>query len=232
MEQWLQDFFGWLPDGWRYLGFLGLIAFLEGLPVAGLLIPGSTLVLFAGFLALHGKGSLLAIIGITTVGAILGDCSSYLLGARAGSRLLQSRVLRRRHRLVHQAEIFFAAHGGKSICFARFVGPVRGLVPFIAGGTGMRPRVFWLYALLSGLLWGVTFPGLGYLAGASWQRVALWSERFTFLLGMSLFIILLIAWWRHRRLIKTSLNSTKALQESEISPKMPASPNDPEDPRL
>ncbi len=222
METWLLQFFDWLPGDWRYAGLLGLIALLESLPAVGLLVPGSSLILFAGFLALHGKGAIPMVILASTIGAICGDLISYGLGARAGTPLLHSRTLRRRLDLVRKAELFFAAHGGKSVFFARFVGPVRGLVPFIAGCSRMRPGPFALYALVSGVLWGLAYPGLGYLAGASWQRVQLWSGRFSLVIAVLLIATALAVWWRRRRKLRSS-DGRKTLRQSGKSPKIPPS---------
>ncbi len=232
MEDWLRNLFAWLPDGWRYSLLVGTVAYLESLPVMGLLIPGSTLILFAGFLALHGKGAIVSIMLVSIVGAILGDLSSYGMGARAGAPLMQSRLLRQRRALVRKAELFFAAHGGKSVIFARFVGPVRGLVPFIAGCTQMRPlQVAW-YILVSGILWGLAYPGLGYLAGASWQRVELWSGRFSLFIAAALVVTALGIWGRRVITSRRVRDGTKALRDGENSPKMPASkPPAKDDPR-
>jgi len=198
METWLQGLLELLPAGGTYLALIGVIAYLESLPVVGLIVPGSTLILFSGFLALHGKGEIIPIMAASTLGAIFGDLTSYLLGARGGATLLQKRSLQKRRRLVQKAELFFSAHGGKSIFFARFTGPIRGLVPFIAGCARMRPVPLTLYVLISGPLWGVTYPGIGYLAGASWQNVQDWSLRFALLMGLLLAATLLNLWLRRR----------------------------------
>jgi len=198
MEDWLKQLFELIPGGGLYLFLVGLIAFLESLPIVGLLVPGSTLILFSGFLALHGKGDILSIIAVATLGAILGDLTSYLLGARNGPMLLQSRPMQKRRKLVHKAELFFSEHGGKSILFARFTGPIRGLVPFIAGCAHMRPGPLSVFVLVSGPLWGLSYPGIGYLAGASWQNVELWSGRLALLI-LLLLIITIIATWLRRR---------------------------------
>ncbi|PLY06560.1 MAG: hypothetical protein C0624_04285 [Desulfuromonas sp.] len=198
MEEALQQFFSLLPSGPSYLALVALVAFCESLPVIGLVVPGSTLILFSGFLALHGKGDILAIVAAATFGAILGDLVSYTLGARNGSVLLQSRALQKRRTLVRKAELFFSVHGGKSIFFARFTGPIRGLVPFIAGCARMRPAPLLLYVLISGPLWGVAYPGIGYLAGASWQNVEMWSTRFALLIGLLLVVCVASIWLRRR----------------------------------
>jgi len=198
VENLLQELFALLPGGVLYLALVALIAFLESLPVVGLAVPGSTLILFSGFLSLHGKEPIGAIIAAATVGAILGDLTSYLLGARSGATILQGKSLQKRRQLVQRAELFFAAHGGKSIFFARFTGPIRGLVPFIAGCARMRPAPLTLYVLISGPLWGVAYPGIGYLAGASWRNVELWGGRFALLIGTLLALTLFVYWLRRR----------------------------------
>ena len=198
MEAWLQELFSLLPGGWFYLFLIGLIAYLESLPVVGLIVPGSTLILFSGFLALHGKGDIIAIMNVATCGAILGDLTSYFLGARSGTILLQTRAMQRRQKLVRKAELFFSEHGGKSIFLARFAGPIRGLVPFIAGCARMRPGPLTFYVLVSGPLWGLAYPGIGYLAGASWQNVELWSGRFAMLIVLLAVATFISVWFRKR----------------------------------
>jgi len=199
MEDWLQQFFAWLPGGSLYYLLICLIAFGESLVAIGLLLPGSTLCIFAGFLALHGKGDILMLIGWSALGAFAGDLLSYLLGARFAGAMMQSRLLRNRLDLVRKAEIFFAAHGGKSVFFGRFFGPVRGFIPFVAGGAGMQPGNFLGYASISAILWGLAYPGIGYLAGVSWQNVQKWSGRFSLLILLTLTLTVLCIYWRKKK---------------------------------
>ncbi|PNU19186.1 hypothetical protein C2E25_13645 [Geothermobacter hydrogeniphilus] len=199
MEAWLQNFFTYLPDGALYYLLIGLIAFCESLVAIGLLLPGSTLCVFAGFLALHGKGDILALVGVAATGAFGGDLLSYLLGARFAGPMLKSRLLANRLGLVRKSEIFFAAHGGKSVFFGRFFGPVRGFIPFVAGGAGMRPALFTGYSMVSAILWGLAYPGVGYLAGISWQNVQLWTGRFSLLILAALSLTVVWIWLRNRK---------------------------------
>lgn len=191
MEAWLQEIFAWLPEGWPYYALLGAIALLESVVGIGLLVPGSVLIVFAGFLAFHGKGDFAPLFGAVTTGALAGDLLSFWLGARMGLSLLQHRLFRRRADLLRHAELFFAAHGGKSVFFGRFLGPLRGFIPFVAGGARMRPGLFIAYTLVSALLWGATYPTLGYLGGASWQQVRQWSGRFGLLMSLLLLLVVL-----------------------------------------
>ena len=73
--------------------------------------------------------------------AILGDATSYTIGAKVGPKIFnrpQSRLLKPEH--VQAAHAFYEKHGGKAIIIARFVPLVRTFVPVIAGVAGMTYR--------------------------------------------------------------------------------------------
>jgi len=169
MENWFQELLLLIPDGPLFAATLGVLALIEGIVGLGLIIPGAILTVFGGFLVYHGKGDLPTVLAAASIGAIIGDLISYLLGARFGSRLWGRGLLRKHVDLLLKAQAYFYHHGGKSVFFGRFIGPLRGLVPFIAGAAHMRPLPFCGWAVISGLLWGIGYPGLGYLGGTSWE---------------------------------------------------------------
>ncbi len=197
MENWLQQLVNILPNGQIYLLILCLIAFSESLPAIGLIVPGSTLIVFAGFLVLHGKGSLIPLMVVTMIGAFGGDLLSFWLGSHYGSKLLKLSFLQRHRSSVAKSEHFFVHHGGKSIFFARFLGPIRGITPFIAGLSGMKKGAFTSYAAISAVLWGICYPGLGYLGGNSWQSAQSLSARFGLVIGVIFVATLLHYGIRH-----------------------------------
>ncbi|MCK4502273.1 MAG: DedA family protein [Desulfuromonadales bacterium] len=196
MESWLQQFIELLPDGTTYLMALFLVAIAESIPMLGLLIPGSTAVVFAGFLVLHGKCSLTLLIIAASSGALIGDLFSFWLGYYYGSKVIRLRSFQKHHHLVKRAESFFVDHGGKSIFFARFIGPIRGITPFIAGLSAMAWRPFSSYALVSSVLWGICYSGLGYLGGSSWQNVQGLSAKFGLVITILLLATIIHYWIR------------------------------------
>ena len=202
MENVIQQLITLLPDGITYLLALFLIAFSESLPMIGLLVPGSTLVVFAGFLVLHGKCSLILLSSVTIAGALLGDLFSFWLGFYYGSKLLKLQSFKKHHLLVRRSERFFVDHGGKSIFFARFLGPIRGITPFIAGLSSFPGRPFCYYALISSLLWGICYPGIGYLGGSSWQQAQGLSAKFG-LVVFALLLMTILNFWIRRYFKKT-----------------------------
>lgn len=199
MESWFRELLVLIPDGPSFATAIGLLAFVEGVVGLGLIVPGAILTVFGGFLVYHGKGDLFSVLAAASCGAIGGDLVSYLLGARFGSRLWGRGLLRKHADLLFKAQNYFFEHGGKSVFLGRFIGPLRGLVPFIAGAAHMRPLPFLGWAVVSGLLWGIGYPGLGYLGGTSWELASRLSG------GAGLLVVLVTAVvvfyvWRRRQL--------------------------------
>jgi len=178
-----------LPDGVLYYALLGLISMAESIALVGLAIPGSSLVLLAGFLSAHGQGKLGGVMIAAALGAFVGDNLSYLMGARLGYRFLRRPVFRKYMGAIRKAEMFFLDHGGKSLFLGRFAGPLRGMTAFMAGSARFSPTRFCLYTLFSCLLWGLAYPGLGRMGAASWRQVQILTGRFSLLL-ITLTIIL------------------------------------------
>ena len=198
MEPWLETVASFLPSGGLYYFCLGLITFLESLALVGIFIPGSVVIVLAGFLAAHGKGDIWMLMTVAALGTILGDCLSYLLGARFGTRLFQTHILLRRRQILDHARRFFDAHGGKSVFFGRFIGFLRPFIPLIAGSARMPFASFMVYTVSSAILWGIAYPGLGFFFGASWQQVQIWTGRLSLLiLVFAILLVLNYLFWRY-----------------------------------
>jgi membrane protein DedA with SNARE-associated domain len=170
-----------------------LISLAESLAFIGLLVPGTTIIVMAGFLSSKGVFDLGDLIWFVTVGAICGDMLSFYLGKREKTVFRQDRKIFPTSRL-EQAEGFFQRHGGKSVFFGRFIGPMRAIIPFIAGMSGMNPRSFVLWNVISGLAWAVTYLLLGYFFGHAWQAIETWSTRVSILLIVLGLSIIGISW--------------------------------------
>ncbi|MEZ0606587.1 VTT domain-containing protein [Paraburkholderia sp. IW21] len=150
-----------------------LAAFLEAIAVIGTFIPGSTAMFLAGALAGTGSLSLGWIFLWAIAGAIAGDGMSFWIGSRYKDRIVQLRPFRKHPQVLDAGRRFFQKHGAKSVVFARFIGPLRAIVPVVAGMLGMPPLRFYAINVLSALLWapahilpGVVFGASVLLAGA------------------------------------------------------------------
>jgi undecaprenyl-diphosphatase len=183
---------------WGYLViFLG--ATLESAAFLGVLVPGETLVLVAGFIAAQGLLDIGDLILVVAVGATLGDSIGYELGRLLGRPWLlrYGRRVGVKPARLDQVDAFFARHGGKSVFLGRFVGFARAFVPFIAGSSRMSYRLFLPYNALGAVLWSVVVVFLGYFLGASWQLAERWMGRASAILGGLLLFILGLGWlWR------------------------------------
>lgn len=160
---------------WGYWIIL-LLAAAEAVPIAGVFVPGASLIVLAGAAAAHGVLEVGDLIWFAAVGAVLGDGLSYYLGVR-GKHLFRpgSRWFDPAH--LEKGEAFFRRHGNKSVFLGRFVGPLRGIVPFVAGLTAMDKRTFLLWNVLSGVLWAAAHVLAGYFLGNAVQRLGAWTTR-------------------------------------------------------
>ncbi len=168
-----------------------LIALLESLVVIGAIIPGSTVVVLAGVVSARGYLDIGDLIWFAAIGAIIGDGISYYLGAK-GTRMFRvgNKLLKPRH--LEMGQRFFDRHGSKSIFVARFVGPLRAIVPFIAGLSGMKPKAFLFWNVTSAFLWAVSHLLLGYFFGSALSVIEVWSTRAGFVIGIiALFVVAL-----------------------------------------
>ena len=98
--------------------------------------------------------------------AILGDATSYTIGARVGPKIFsrpKSRFFKPEH--VAAAHAFYEKHGGKAIVIARFVPLVRTFVPVIAGVAGMGYRRFATFNITGGIGWVASMTLGGYFLG-------------------------------------------------------------------
>ncbi|MFM0067337.1 bifunctional DedA family/phosphatase PAP2 family protein [Paraburkholderia aspalathi] len=150
-----------------------LAAFLEAIAVIGTFIPGSTAMFLAGALAGTGSLSLGWVFLWAISGAIAGDGMSFWIGGRYKNRIVQFWPFRTHPQILDAGHRFFQKHGAKGVVFARFVGPLRAIVPVVAGMLGMTPLRFYCMNVLSALLWapahilpGVVFGASVLLAGA------------------------------------------------------------------
>ena len=139
----IQPFLQWIGEHPHWSGLaVFLISLSESLAIVGLVVPGVVLMTAIG--AMIGAGILPAWItlGWAILGAIAGDGISYWLGYHYHEHLRDFWPFRSYPALLARGEAFFKSHGGKSIILGRFIGPVRPMIPVIAGMMDMSPKRF------------------------------------------------------------------------------------------
>ena len=150
---------------------IALAALLESLAFVGLLLPGVALLFGLAFAAGSAGVDLVDCLLAGLVGAILGDGLSFQLGRHAAPWVRQLRWIRRHPEWLNRSEAFFQRWGGLSIVTGRFVGPIRPIIPFIAGSCRMPPLRFMGYNLFSALGWAPLYLLPGYLTGMGIQTL-------------------------------------------------------------
>jgi membrane-associated protein len=173
---------GFLDPG-HLIGTFGLIGtmlvlFAECGLLIGFFLPGDSLLFTAGLVAAGGAASLGE--GLTkdalpplwvlmvcfSAAAVLGNLVGYWIGFRAGPAVFNkpdSRLFKAEH--VERSHAFFERNGNKTIVLARFVPVVRTFATVMAGASRMRFRVYALYSVIGGVLWGAGITALGYWLG-------------------------------------------------------------------
>ncbi len=167
----IQPFLDWLADHQQWVAVsIAAIAFLESLAIAGIIIPG-VLLLF-GACAVAGSGTLGVWVALASalVGAILGDCVSFFLGKTLKDHIRDLWPFRNYPQWLDNGEKFFSKHGGKSIMIGRFVGPIRPVLPLVAGMLDMSSVRFISINFISALGWAPLYVLPGYLFGASLKQ--------------------------------------------------------------
>lgn len=193
------DFIQHLLPTFEHLGVVGywvvfLAAFLESLAIVGTFIPGAIIVIIFGFLSAEGYFDIGDLIWFVALGAILGDVISYYLGTKGKMFFRdENKLLRLSH--LETGEEFFRKHGNKSIFLGRFIGPLRAMVPFVAGLSRMDIKVFLFWNITSGILWAIIHVLIGYFFGGTMDVVEAWVGRVGYIItglilaGLAIYLV-------------------------------------------
>jgi membrane-associated protein len=167
----------------------------------GFVLPGEAAVVLGGVLASRGRVSLPLLMLVVVVAAIVGPLVGYEVGRRMGGRVIGSRFLRRVSGTVDKAVATLNTRGAAAVLLGRFTAVLRALMPALAGTAKMPYRTFVLYNAIGGIVWGVGYCLLGYLAGSAYAAV----ERQVgtgFAIALAALVVAVAAVWavrRHRR---------------------------------
>lgn len=171
---------------------------------AGLLVPGETILLVAGYFCSTGVFRLPLVMGIATTGAVVGDNIGFAIGHHFGRDVLLKigRFFFLTPKRFEHIENYFKSHGNKTILVARFITGLRVFAALLAGASRKMPwRVFLAYNLAGAMLWAVVITLLGYLFGQSLPLLVKWVGRSGTILLIALIVIAVIIWRirRHRK---------------------------------
>ncbi|UQX86763.1 DedA family protein [Jatrophihabitans telluris] len=156
---------------WLYVIAAGL-AFAEAAILVGLVLPGETALLVAGYFCHEKVLNVWVMVPLAIVAAIAGDSVGFEFGRKFGPRIRRSRL----GRFVGEprwqnTDQFIHRHGGKAVLFGRLTAVLRALTPSMAGMSGMHYPTFLAWNATGGILWGGGCVLLGYAFASALHRV-------------------------------------------------------------
>lgn len=190
MIAWIQSH----PEG--VLIAIALTAFVESFALIGIVVPGVVALFSLAAVASNLDIPVIWVLAAAALGATAGDLGSFYLGYRFRHRLYEHLWFKRHADWLTHGIWFFKRWGWLSVVIGRFVGPIRPVVPLIAGSLSMPARVFVSVNLITVLFWAPAYMLPGYLAGeASFflatQSLAIRTLMLLLVSGLSILIALL-----------------------------------------
>ena len=142
---------------------VGALAFGESLALISLLIPATVLLI--------GIGALIGASGIefwpiylgAVLGAGLGDWVSFWLGRHYHEPIARMWPLSKHPDLLPKGHAFFEKWGWPGVFIGRFFGPLRAVVPLVAGTCQMPKTPFQIANWTSAAVWAALLLGPGSL---------------------------------------------------------------------
>jgi membrane-associated protein len=187
-------------SGWVAYTVIAALVFGETAVFLGFVLPGETAAVLGGVLASRGHLSLVTLAVVVVAAAVAGPVVGYEIGRRMGDRLFAARSMRRVPGGPERAREALRQRGGLAVMLGRFVAFVRAIMPAAAGAVRVPFPTFLLYNVAGGLIWGVGYCLLGYLAGSAYGAV---ESRVGAGLAVVIALVVVAAvavWWvrRHR----------------------------------
>ena len=171
----------------------------ESAPLFGTLVPGSITMTAFGALAGAGVIPLWSTLLWAIFGAIVGDGIGYWIGHYFKDKLHYLWPFKSNPQILQKGEVFFTKYGGMSVFIGRFVGPVRALVPIVAGMLGMKPLQFTIANVTSAIGWAPAYMLPGILLGAvSLELPPEIALHVIFVLFFIFLFILLCLWFSYK----------------------------------
>lgn len=203
MDQWIEDVLRFISANRLVAGpvIFGL-AFAESMAFLSLLVPFTAMIVGAG--ALVGSGALdpWIVIPWGVAGAAFGDSVSYWIGLYFKERVPRMWPFRDKPEQLERGYEFFRRWGVLSVFIGRFFGPLRAVVPIVAGMMKMTQWKFQVANVISAIVWLPMLLVPGAVAGLYFKDVHNIGEKvfgyvFIFFVGTTV-IGALVVWVRGR----------------------------------
>lgn len=170
MNEFLQTALEWSNSSPYWLGAaIFITALLECLALVGVILPG--VVLMFGLAVIAGSSSLglPSLLILAWLGGLSGDFLSYALGYRLQNKVPKLPLLRSHPQWIANAEIHFERYGALSLLLGRFIGPLRPILPLVAGMLSMPFARFTTVSIIAAAGWAVAYTLPGWMVGAAFE---------------------------------------------------------------
>lgn len=213
MTELFQQLLDWVSLHPNWAGALiFLVSMAESLAIVGLVVPGVAIMFGIG--AMIGAGSIdfTSALVWAVAGAVAGDGLSFWLGRHYKEKLKEIWPFTRFPASLTRGVAFFEKYGGKSVAIGRFFGPVRAVIPLVAGMMGMPPWRFALANVLSALAWAPIYLLPGMVFGTSMKLASEVAFRLVFVVLLLGIAVWFIVWLVHHVFLWLQPNSSRLLQ--------------------
>jgi membrane protein DedA with SNARE-associated domain len=160
-----------------------LVAFGESLCFLSIIWPGAVILVGVTGLLAAGQADvsivLPSVIG-AGLGGTLGYALSYWIGIYFKDSIANIWPFTRQPELIPRGKVFFDKYGAWSVFFGHFFGPIRAVIPVVAGMFGMRQLPFQIANIVSAFIWA-----LGVIA-PTFFAVTFKEDLFAFLRGQEI----------------------------------------------
>ena len=171
MGDWLVNIFEWmsdLPAMMAYLTIFG-ISYLENVIPP---VPGDMIIVFGGYMAGLCLLNPWAVVGLSTLGGILGFMTMFAIGVRVGTGLLDPdrfKWLPKEKILVVKSKL--ERWGFRLVAANRFLSGLRSVISLAVGMAHMPVRATLIWCSVSALVWTGLITAAGFFVGENWEVV-------------------------------------------------------------
>lgn len=143
----------------------GGLAFCESLAVLSLFVPATVILLGVGGLIGAADIPFWPVVAAAALGAALGDWISYEFGRYFKDDVKGWWPMSCYPEATRKSEDFLKRWGAGAVAIGRFFGPIRAVVPLIAGSFGVQRLHFQVANVLSAIVWAFVLlaPGAGLI---------------------------------------------------------------------
>ena len=175
--------------------FTGVVSFLESLAVIGLAMPGAIIMPAIGYLVGANLMPLGSTIMYSAAGALLADCISYWLGFYFKGRVSRVWPFTKYLNLLASSERFFKRYWMLSVFIGKFIGPMRPMIPLIAGVSRMPLIRFFVAIVPAAVGWSIVYLFPGILLGAiSLELPPKVATKFVLYAVLGLLVVWMLVW--------------------------------------